>query len=116
MEQHNTGNKQGIDRLRPASSSAVVATKYELRRDLRHLSARTQLCPTPAVNGRIHITTPHLAGQTDGETTDTPEGQRGGDGYSEICRDHLRNGEQANRPGENRQGSVVDETLALVCL
>lgn len=59
---------------------------------------------------------PYLAGQTDGETTDTPEGQRGGDGYSEICRDHFRDCEKTYRPGENRQGSVVDEALALIRL
>jgi len=60
--------------------------------------------------------THYLAGQTDGKTTNTPESQRGGDGYSEICRDHFRDREKTYGPGENRQGSVVDEALALVRL
>lgn len=51
---------------------------------------------------RRHVNLPDLAGQTNGETSDTTEGQRGGDGYSEVRRDDLRHGEQADRPGKDR--------------
>lgn len=72
--------------------------------------------PQPINKGDNKSTLSNLAGQTDGETTDTPKGQRGGDGYSKICRDHLRYGEQTNRPSQNRQRSVVDKPLALIRL